>query len=124
MIRYREGGREGRRDVWGMVVNSDGELGDVVVRVVVVSEGERAVLGLVYSAVVVVVVVGVGGGEVDAGTALEGGEEGGAHGGAQPARHLVQLLPRHDAVAVFHFDSRLGFLALVPPFLLCGFGVF
>lgn len=77
-------------------MRSNGELGDVVVRGVV-GEGERAVLGLIF-----VVVVRVGGAEIDAGTAFEGGEEGGGHGGADPARHLVQLLPRYDTVAVFH----------------------
>jgi hypothetical protein len=76
---------------------SDGELSDVVLGVfVMVLEGERAVLGLVS----VVVVVGVGGGEVDSGEALERGKEGGGHRGAHPARHLVQLLPRYDAVVV------------------------
>lgn len=56
-------------------------------------EGERAVLGLVL-----LLVVGVEGCEVDAGAALKGGEEGGDHGGADPRSHVAQAFPRKYAV--------------------------
>ena len=51
---------------------------------------------------VVVVVVEVGGAEVDAGAALQGGEEDGGHVGSHPAGHPVQLLTRHQAALVLH----------------------
>ena len=69
-----------------------------------IGESERAVVGLV-----VVIVVGVHGGDVDAGEALEGGEEGGGDGGADPAGDLVNGLPGDYGgvvivgVGVFHF---------------------
>lgn len=47
-------------------------------------------------------VVKVGGAEVDAGAALQGGEEGGGHVGSEPAGHPVQLLTRHQAALVLH----------------------
>lgn len=34
----------------------------------------------------------MGGGEIDAGAALEGGEESGDYGGADPARRLIDFL--------------------------------
>jgi hypothetical protein len=52
--------------------------------------------------IVVVVVDEVGGAEVDAGAALQGGEEGGRHVGSHPAGHPVQLLTRHHAALVLH----------------------
>ncbi|GLT35717.1 hypothetical protein SLA2020_101440 [Shorea laevis] len=64
--------------------------------------------------VVIVVCVGVNGGEIDAGETFERGKEGGGHGGADPAGDLVQLLARYDAgtVAALHcfeiFDSVIG----------------
>lgn len=56
--------------------------------------GGRSVL-----VVVVAVVAGVDGGDVDAGEALEGGEEGGDDGGADPAGDLVDGAAGAAAVA-------------------------
>lgn len=83
-FRTRSGGEEKER-------YSNRERGDGVGLAGVVKDGlgehERAVLGLVLFVVGVVV-----GGEVDAGAALQGGEEGGGDGGANPVRQTVKLL--------------------------------
>lgn len=58
--------------------------------------------------VVVVIVIKIVGGDIDAGESFQGGEEGGGHGGGHPCRNLVQLLPWKDTqgqgivVAIFH----------------------
>ena len=67
-----------------------------VVAVAVVGEDEREIVGLVGA----VAVVEVGGAEVDAGTAFQGGEEGGGHVGPHPVRHPVQLVARYHAPVV------------------------
>ena len=67
-----------------------------VVAVAVVGEDEREIVGLVGG----VDVVEVGGAEVDAGTAFQGGEEGGGHVGPHPVRHPVQILARYHAPVV------------------------
>lgn len=55
-------------------------------------EHERAVLGLFFALGGV-----IGGGEVDAGAALEGGEEGRGDAGAHPAGDSVELLAGYEA---------------------------
>lgn len=77
----RSGGEEKGRDSHREGGNGVGLAGFVKDGLV---EHEGAVLGLVFFDVVV-----VGGGEVDAGAALQGGEEGGGDGGAHPVRHPV-----------------------------------
>lgn len=72
-FRTRSGGEEKGRDS-----NREGGDGDGIF------EHEGAVLGLV-----VFVVVVVGGGEVDARAALQGGKECGGDGGADPIRYPV-----------------------------------
>lgn len=90
-------------------IRSDGKVGDVVVRrdaaVAEVDgrrrrEHERPVVGLIG---VGVLVVGLGGGDVDAGTPLQRREERRRHVGPYPAHHPVQLLVRQARAPVFHF---------------------
>lgn len=68
-------------------------------------EGERAVLGFFL-----LVVVGIGGGEVDTRATLEGGKKGGDDGGADPAGHVAEIHERNDAViriVFFHHNSQI-----------------
>lgn len=69
-----------------------------------ISLHQGAILGLLFIHVSVV----LGGGEVDAGAALERGEEGGGHAGAEPARHPFQPLVRQDRrlLIVLHFAEK------------------
>ncbi|CAL9067302.1 unnamed protein product [Musa banksii] len=80
-------------------------------------EHERAVVGLLE-----VVAVVLGGAEVDAGAALEGGEEGGHHARSYPHRHPFQLpVGRHHALGVIlrrHLSRPLPDLT-TPGFVSC-----
>ncbi|CAA7031945.1 unnamed protein product [Microthlaspi erraticum] len=58
-------------------------------------EGERAILGLEFW----IIVVGIGGVEVETSASLKGGEEGRDDGGANPCGHLIELHSRNHAQA-------------------------
>lgn len=79
-------------------------MGDRLFRVSVSGSGEQEgqllVRMVVGSAVVVVVVVEIDGGEMDAGAALEGGEEGGGHIRANPVGHAIQLVTGKEGCAI------------------------
>lgn len=65
-------------------------------------EGERTILGLEFW----IIVVGIGGGEVETSASLKGGEESGDDGGANPRGHLIEPHSRNHAhaaaVSVIH----------------------
>ncbi|KAJ6326570.1 hypothetical protein OIU78_013634 [Salix suchowensis] len=69
-------------------------------------------------AIIIIVIIRICGGNIDAREAFKGGEEGGDHGGADPIGYIVQILHRYNAVggrcagcvdvivAVFHYRSK------------------
>lgn len=91
-------GRSDRRQLFVVIGGGVGRFGGGDGGFGLGEEDEGAVLGLV------VVVLDVGGAEIDAGAALQRGEEGRGDARAQPARYALDLLAR-DYARVLHFDG-------------------
>lgn len=89
------GGGSGRNVVRAVVAEVDGAGGE---------EHEGAVVGLLGVGFLV-----VGGGEVDAGAALKGGEEGGCHVGPKPTGDAVDLLVRQARALALALHCRNKF---------------